>query len=153
MTSYFLFVQSNQNLRNKCWMFWAFFSACFPHSNLSDGSPLTVCRSRHKAEVHHRTVAGEEWIPAGNHPENQHHNKHTRLISSLIQLSTLMYVCVCMIYCTRRVLSGLILKSKSNCVFVCSYLQWYDALKAVARLPTGIPKEWRKRVRNLKQVL
>ncbi|MGH0118827.1 UNVERIFIED_CONTAM: hypothetical protein FKN15_056214 [Acipenser sinensis] len=25
-------------------------------------------------------------------------------------------------------------------------LQWYDALKAVARLPTGIPKEWRKRV-------
>ncbi|XP_056132692.1 TBC1 domain family member 30 [Lampris incognitus] len=26
------------------------------------------------------------------------------------------------------------------------YQQWYDALKAVARLPTGIPKEWRKRV-------
>lgn len=24
--------------------------------------------------------------------------------------------------------------------------QWYDALKAVARLPTGIPKEWRNRV-------
>lgn len=27
-----------------------------------------------------------------------------------------------------------------------SVSQWYDALKAVARLPTGIPKEWRKRV-------
>uniref|UniRef100_A0A673B1L1 TBC1 domain family, member 30 n=1 Tax=Sphaeramia orbicularis TaxID=375764 RepID=A0A673B1L1_9TELE len=26
------------------------------------------------------------------------------------------------------------------------FQQWYDALKAVARLPTGIPKEWRKRV-------
>ncbi|RXM34887.1 TBC1 domain family member 30 [Acipenser ruthenus] len=25
------------------------------------------------------------------------------------------------------------------------FQQWYDALKAVARLPTGIPKEWRKR--------
>lgn len=30
-----------------------------------------------------------------------------------------------------------------------SPLQWYDALKAVARLPTGIPKEWRNRVCNL----
>lgn len=28
----------------------------------------------------------------------------------------------------------------------CFSLQWYDALKAVARLPVGIPKEWRKRV-------
>ncbi|XP_024001304.1 TBC1 domain family member 30-like [Salvelinus sp. IW2-2015] len=27
------------------------------------------------------------------------------------------------------------------------FQQWYDALKAVVRLPTGIPKEWRKRVR------
>ncbi|XP_073694201.1 TBC1 domain family member 30 isoform X2 [Garra rufa] len=26
------------------------------------------------------------------------------------------------------------------------FQQWYDALKAVARLPVGIPKEWRKRV-------
>ncbi|XP_033989487.1 TBC1 domain family member 30 isoform X2 [Trematomus bernacchii] len=26
------------------------------------------------------------------------------------------------------------------------FQQWYDALKSVARLPTGIPKEWRKRV-------
>ncbi|XP_036828631.1 TBC1 domain family member 30-like [Oncorhynchus mykiss] len=26
------------------------------------------------------------------------------------------------------------------------FQQWYDALKAVVRLPTGIPKEWRKRV-------
>ncbi|XP_024142295.1 TBC1 domain family member 30 isoform X5 [Oryzias melastigma] len=26
------------------------------------------------------------------------------------------------------------------------FQQWYDALKAVARLPTGVPKEWRKRV-------
>ncbi|XP_075713006.1 TBC1 domain family member 30 isoform X2 [Rhinoderma darwinii] len=26
------------------------------------------------------------------------------------------------------------------------FQQWYDALKAVARLPTGIPKEWRQRV-------
>ncbi|XP_078424077.1 TBC1 domain family member 30 isoform X2 [Cetorhinus maximus] len=26
------------------------------------------------------------------------------------------------------------------------FQQWYDALKAVARLPTGIPKDWRKRV-------
>ncbi|KAM4036112.1 TBC1 domain family member 30 isoform 2-T2 [Anomaloglossus baeobatrachus] len=26
------------------------------------------------------------------------------------------------------------------------FQQWYDALKAVARLPTGIPKEWRRRV-------
>lgn len=26
------------------------------------------------------------------------------------------------------------------------FQQWYDALKAVARLPTGIPKEWRKKV-------
>ncbi|XP_057180687.1 TBC1 domain family member 30 isoform X1 [Triplophysa rosa] len=26
------------------------------------------------------------------------------------------------------------------------FQQWYDALKAVARLPAGIPKEWRKRV-------
>ncbi|KAL0964892.1 hypothetical protein UPYG_G00274000 [Umbra pygmaea] len=26
------------------------------------------------------------------------------------------------------------------------FQQWYDALKAVARLPTGIPEEWRKRV-------
>uniref|UniRef100_A0AAX7V6Y1 TBC1 domain family member 30 n=1 Tax=Astatotilapia calliptera TaxID=8154 RepID=A0AAX7V6Y1_ASTCA len=26
------------------------------------------------------------------------------------------------------------------------FQQWYDALKAVARLPTGIPKEWRNRV-------
>uniref|UniRef100_A0AAV2IT81 TBC1 domain family member 30 n=1 Tax=Knipowitschia caucasica TaxID=637954 RepID=A0AAV2IT81_KNICA len=26
------------------------------------------------------------------------------------------------------------------------FQQWYDALKAVARLPTGLPKEWRKRV-------
>uniref|UniRef100_A0AAY4D1W4 TBC1 domain family member 30 n=1 Tax=Denticeps clupeoides TaxID=299321 RepID=A0AAY4D1W4_9TELE len=26
------------------------------------------------------------------------------------------------------------------------FQQWFDALKAVARLPTGIPKEWRKRV-------
>ncbi|XP_062374417.1 TBC1 domain family member 30 isoform X2 [Sardina pilchardus] len=26
------------------------------------------------------------------------------------------------------------------------YQQWFDALKAVARLPTGLPKEWRKRV-------
>ncbi|XP_066575538.1 TBC1 domain family member 30 isoform X2 [Amia ocellicauda] len=26
------------------------------------------------------------------------------------------------------------------------FQQWYDALKAVARLPTGIPKQWRKRV-------
>uniref|UniRef100_A0A1A8RCF3 TBC1 domain family member 30 n=1 Tax=Nothobranchius rachovii TaxID=451742 RepID=A0A1A8RCF3_9TELE len=26
------------------------------------------------------------------------------------------------------------------------FQQWYDALKAVARLPTGIPREWRKRV-------
>ncbi|XP_053572833.1 TBC1 domain family member 30 [Bombina bombina] len=26
------------------------------------------------------------------------------------------------------------------------FQQWYDALKAVARQPTGIPKEWRKRV-------
>ncbi|TSK13217.1 TBC1 domain family member 30 [Bagarius yarrelli] len=26
------------------------------------------------------------------------------------------------------------------------FQQWYDSLKAVARLPTGIPKEWRKRV-------
>ncbi|CAJ0936379.1 unnamed protein product [Ranitomeya imitator] len=28
------------------------------------------------------------------------------------------------------------------------FQQWYDALKAVARLPTGIPKEWRRRERN-----
>nr|XP_006130264.1 TBC1 domain family member 30 isoform X3 [Pelodiscus sinensis] len=26
------------------------------------------------------------------------------------------------------------------------FQQWYDALKAVARLPTGIPKEWRRKV-------
>ncbi|XP_043964986.1 TBC1 domain family member 30 isoform X4 [Gambusia affinis] len=26
------------------------------------------------------------------------------------------------------------------------FQQWYDALKAVARLPTGIPREWRKKV-------
>lgn len=26
------------------------------------------------------------------------------------------------------------------------FQQWYDALKAVARLPTGIPKDWRRRV-------
>ncbi|XP_048865130.1 TBC1 domain family member 30 isoform X2 [Brienomyrus brachyistius] len=26
------------------------------------------------------------------------------------------------------------------------FQQWFDALKAVARLPTGIPREWRKRV-------
>uniref|UniRef100_A0A8C5QP00 TBC1 domain family member 30 n=1 Tax=Leptobrachium leishanense TaxID=445787 RepID=A0A8C5QP00_9ANUR len=26
------------------------------------------------------------------------------------------------------------------------FQQWYDALKSVARLPTGIPKEWRQRV-------
>ncbi|XP_043943992.1 TBC1 domain family member 30 isoform X2 [Protopterus annectens] len=26
------------------------------------------------------------------------------------------------------------------------FQQWYDALKAVARLPTGIPKEWRQKV-------
>ncbi|XP_064417137.1 TBC1 domain family member 30 isoform X2 [Latimeria chalumnae] len=26
------------------------------------------------------------------------------------------------------------------------FQQWYDALKAVARLPTGIPREWRRRV-------
>ncbi|XP_071980237.1 TBC1 domain family member 30-like isoform X2 [Engystomops pustulosus] len=26
------------------------------------------------------------------------------------------------------------------------FQQWYDALKAVARLPTGIPNEWRRRV-------
>ncbi|XP_024913647.1 TBC1 domain family member 30 [Cynoglossus semilaevis] len=26
------------------------------------------------------------------------------------------------------------------------FTQWFDALKAVARLPTGIPKEWRRRV-------
>ncbi|XP_038148060.1 TBC1 domain family member 30 isoform X2 [Cyprinodon tularosa] len=26
------------------------------------------------------------------------------------------------------------------------FQQWYDALKSVARLPTGIPKEWRKKV-------
>ncbi|XP_029317708.1 TBC1 domain family member 30 isoform X2 [Cottoperca gobio] len=26
------------------------------------------------------------------------------------------------------------------------FQQWYDALKSVARLPTGLPKEWRKRV-------
>ncbi|KAL2103089.1 hypothetical protein ACEWY4_002257 [Coilia grayii] len=26
------------------------------------------------------------------------------------------------------------------------FQQWFDALKAVARLPTGVPKEWRKRV-------
>ena len=27
--------------------------------------------------------------------------------------------------------------------------QWYDALKAVARLSTGIPKEWRRKVRRV----
>ncbi|VCW98162.1 unnamed protein product, partial [Gulo gulo] len=26
------------------------------------------------------------------------------------------------------------------------FQQWYDALKAVARLSTGIPKEWRRKV-------
>ncbi|KAM4523613.1 TBC1 domain family member 30 isoform 3-T3 [Fundulus diaphanus] len=26
------------------------------------------------------------------------------------------------------------------------FQQWYDALKSVARLPTGVPKEWRKKV-------
>lgn len=38
-------------------------------------------------------------------------------------------------------------------IAVCVYLQWYDALKAVARLPAGIPKEWRKRVWVLNIVL
>uniref|UniRef100_A0A3Q2DLJ0 TBC1 domain family member 30 n=1 Tax=Cyprinodon variegatus TaxID=28743 RepID=A0A3Q2DLJ0_CYPVA len=36
-----------------------------------------------------------------------------------------------------------VLEPCSVCVF---FPQWYDALKSVARLPTGIPKEWRKKV-------
>lgn len=43
-------------------------------------------------------------------------------------------------------LKGSVLLNYKSKRSVCSYLQWYDALKAVARLPTGIPKEWRKRV-------
>ncbi|NXW04209.1 TBC30 protein, partial [Fregetta grallaria] len=30
--------------------------------------------------------------------------------------------------------------------FLCTCVLWHDALKAVARLPTGIPKEWRRKV-------
>jgi len=31
------------------------------------------------------------------------------------------------------------------------FQQWYDALKAVARLSTGIPKEWRRKVRRIQR--